>query len=499
MTDPSPIDPAALVKEANTALRLSQNAMMSGKHDQAAEQLAAATAAIGRLAEAQADHRELKGLQQKLERQRADLERRRPKQAQPTSAAPAPAAPAAALPANFLRRLRLLSEALDKVEEGLGKAAGHPKPEERLKQARADLASARADGAELIEQIGKGFFKGVSSQPPELAALLARAAETEQKVASSEARLSTLRAGEAEIAARRDSMCGAWVARLAPYVTGLGRPGHDPEKYLIAAGTADVAELNARKRIWEQASAEFSIFRQAAFPDGKTELLQDIEGELERALGQFAQAYTACLGDLAEAAEKEVDQALEQLAGRSAWRTDPGLRPLPLAKDHLQRIESLIDQAAKAVPERDARLAAIRQKYAGLAKADGETRKALVERTFMTPDRFSGPELEELRSKARETAEAQGQGAAILRVTVISPDWKDEDVIEFTDTTRSELRRRVTRSVTAQAAGTLASEAFLYTVHLAKDRLADGSFGSPRGHVIFSDRMLPENIERDAR
>jgi hypothetical protein len=89
-------------------------------------------------------------------------------------------------------------------------------------------------------------------------------------------------------------------------------------------------------------------------------------------------------------------------------------------------------------------------------------------------------------------------GATILRTTVISRDWKEEDVVEWTDTTQSAARRRVTRSVSAQVAARQADGVFLYTVHLAQDRRSDGSWSPLYGHIMFTDAMLEENIRKNA-
>jgi len=52
-------------------------------------------------------------------------------------------------------------------------------------------------------------------------------------------------------------------------------------------------------------------------------------------------------------------------------------------------------------------------------------------------DNFGGSELDSLRQKAEEVLGKAKTGLKILCTTVISPDWKEESVIEWSDTTRS--------------------------------------------------------------
>ena len=77
-----------------------------------------------------------------------------------------------------------------------------------------------------------------------------------------------------------------------------------------------------------------------------------------------------------------------------------------------------------------------------------------------------------------------------------SADWAAESVIEWTDTTQSALRHRVTRAVSAQVAGKSGDATTLYTLHIAKDRRTDGSWGPLHGHIMFKDPILEENVQK---
>lgn len=66
---------------------------------------------------------------------------------------------------------------------------------------------------------------------------------------------------------------------------------------------------------------------------------------------------------------------------------------------------------------------------------------------------------------------------------------------EFTDTTQIDVRYRVTRSVTAQVAEKRAeTKCYPYSVYLLTGRRSNGSWGSLKGHIMFTDRMPEKNV-----
>jgi hypothetical protein len=114
----------------------------------------------------------------------------------------------------------------------------------------------------------------------------------------------------------------------------------------------------------------------------------------------------------------------------------------------------------------------------------------------MLPEKYSGKESNALKDKAKGVVTGDFSDAKVLRVNVISPDWKEERVLEFTDTTRTAVRYRITRSITVQVAAKRGSDCYLYSVYVGKDRRSDGSWGQYKGHIMFTDRMLEKNVKK---
>jgi hypothetical protein len=192
-------------------------------------------------------------------------------------------------------------------------------------------------------------------------------------------------------------------------------------------------------------------------------------------------------------AREKVEQALrwlDQEEAKEDGKRQPALLPSHLAQD----IQSSIARAAKAAPQ-ETQLAELEGQWADVQERADRLRQLRQGRTVMTSDQFQGEELGDIKAKAAEFLQKEHPAAQVLRTTVISPDWKEEKVLEHTDTTRTEIRYRVTRSVSAQIAGQQESDVFLYTLYVAQDKKADGAWGAYYGHVMFVDPMLKENVD----
>ena len=76
-------------------------------------------------------------------------------------------------------------------------------------------------------------------------------------------------------------------------------------------------------------------------------------------------------------------------------------------------------------------------------------------------------------------------------------DRREEEILEWTDTTKTTARCRITKSMTAQAAAKDDDgKVFLHSVHLANDRKSDGRWGPLYEHIMWSDWMAEENVNK---
>jgi|GEM_PF-299074 len=289
-----------------------------------------------------------------------------------------------------------------------------------------------------------------------------------------------------------------WLVKLRPFVTGLGQPGHDATKYLIPSGTADVKELISRKQAFDQAKAAFAEYQKADFSAGKSEELERVEKDLARRLEEFPKAYDESIEMVVGEVEKKVAHWLKYLEGKSEWRQDKTQKPAQLASSTVAELRKMVGVASQALPADSPRLAGLNKQLEALLKENDERGRIRAERTFMTADRFKGPEMDQVKAKAAALVQKDFPDAKVLRTTVISEDWKEEEVVEHTDTTKTALRHRITRSVTAQAAAKRDSgQVFIYTIYVAKDRRSDGTWGQLYGNLHqYGDLILEENVNR---
>jgi hypothetical protein len=468
--------------------------------------------------------------------------------AQPAPAAAGTATAATKLPGGVTSRLKDINKSLAAVDDALAKGdarkmrsvernlktaerkmgeiqknygdkipPGHPDvtaAEQRLAKARTDLdaalASADAEAAQASAAAAARRDAMIAAQN-ELAELRRAAfkANDPDAVAKARADFEAFKAAHAtdyppdheaiqdveKVLAESESQVGArtassgWIEKLRPYVAS----GSD--RMLIASATANPKEIVARKAIYGEAAKIFEEFRAAAFPSGKSPELEAIEQELAAELEAFPTEHAKSLGMVLERAGAPLDQDLAGFEADQTWRDDP--KALPHTVDaadmaaHRERIDAIEPAAGD-----DSRFAALRKKLAALAAADAERRQVRAQRTFLRPDGFGEAGLDAIKAKAAEIVPIKAAGAKVLRITVPSAAWKEEDVEEWTDSTKTKLRRRITRSVTAEVAARQGDIVFRHVLYVAKDKRSDGTWGALYGHIMFTDPMAEANVKR---
>ena len=220
-------DVDALIKQANNDLRISQNHMFNGRHQEASALLDKVAKLIRKIKQADPANSKLTLLEQKYARHRRDVDRRLRRQAARAASSSTPstsafrAVPAAAkLPHGVTKRLKDFHERLDSAETVLTKES-NVSDKWRAEQAEYELRSADRYMAEIVKMYGDQ----ISMDHPDIAGALARQKEIQGKVnvfaaavaevkAQEEAvRKAALEAGEAERAAKKAEE-EAWKARV---------------------------------------------------------------------------------------------------------------------------------------------------------------------------------------------------------------------------------------------------------------------------------------------
>ena len=285
-----------------------------------------------------------------------------------------------------------------------------------------------------------------------------------------------------------------WLARLAPYATGAGRPGYDEAKHLIPAATPEAEEMQKRLGLYAEASAALAGYRAANLGTLETDEVRQTAEKLAAALRQFGESCVqAAAQDLAEADARlaQLEEFVRAQDARMA-AAEPVFHP---DRGTLEKVQALLDRAAGLVRSDDLRLAELLARLEALKTADARLRAALAADTRLRPDAYAGEDAAEMKQFAEQVVARAQPGIVLLKTALVSPEWTEESVVEWTDPAQTALRRRTTRSLTAQVAARLNANTKLYTVDVRRDLLASGAWGPAAGQVMFADPMLEENAK----
>ena len=112
----------------------------------------------------------------------------------------------------------------------------------------------------------------------------------------------------------------------------------------------------------------------------------------------------------------------------------------------------------------------------------------------MQPDTFGGSEGEAIREAVTAAIGDKHPGSEILRMSIVSPAWKEE--WRFQEGADRVLRLTSTRQVTVEAAVKKSDGVFLLTLGAYSPKNPDWTWGPVKGYVMYSDKMLEENVNK---
>lgn len=393
------------------------------------------------------------------------------------------------LPSNVAFRLKEADRILARAERAL-ESDSVASEDWKIQTAQAAAAEAREKMQEIEQRYGGQY----SPAHPDIVAMQDRIAKLE---ATAGGRADAMQ--QAEVAAQQQTAeagqaSEGWLARLQPYVIGLGQPGHNPDKYLIPSATQEKDEMQKRLGIYAEAATALAEYKTANLGAKATDELRQAAAMLETALIQF---QTSCRlyadQDIGEADTKI--QNMERFTREQEAKMAAKETFLFLDRDQIGIAQAVVDRAAGILKAGDQRINGLTRRLDGLKRADAKLRAARIAETRMQPDAYTGGEAADLKKSAEQFVLRAQPGMRVLKTTLISPDWKQESVIEWTDTTQTALRHRTTRRLTAQVAGKRNADTLLYTVDISQDLQAGGGWGPTYGHVMFTDPILEANVQ----
>lgn len=479
---------AADANEVNSLMRKAERLYFSGKAAEADALLKQAEAGAEAILAGgdEAQKTKVQRLEAKMKKLRADINRKLGGPPPVTTEADAPAAPAAEgggeLPSYVVSRIKGIHLSLDNAQEWLDKG--------NARTAESSLGAA----IRQKEKTEKSYGKYLGTDHPEMQAVEKRIAELEAGIAKIKDAEAAEQAQAARAAADAEAASAVWLPRLKPYIATQGTPDYDPERYFTGY-TEDQQEMARQNAIYARILADMKEYRATGPGENATDELKQVVKNLEYQISSFQESY-ASMGQLYlnESGEK-IGHLLSRIQEESE-KLESGGSPNFMSTFAFQNARASLDKAVRLIGADDPRVVKLEADYAEALAGNQKLIRARIADTRMIPDKFGGSEKGDIKQTAESVLKKKYPDVSILRTTVITPDWQEENVIEWTDTTKTALQHRVTHSVSAQIAGKRGGDVKLYTLHVAKNRKTDGDWGPLHGHVMFEDPMLEENVKK---
>jgi len=306
-------------------------------------------------------------------------------------------------------------------------------------------------------------------------------AETEAAMKSADERIGA--------ALGADALVNGWIERLDLY-----RRNGAKDLTQSINGAAMYAEV---KRLAEEAETLWAEYQQVEFPKGKTKPLEDSEHFFQVSLQEAKEHLDYAMSSRLSEAKKQVEHIAAFFAQDQAWKSDKSAPPKPFATELIDTADRAIEELAGYAPD-SPDVPKLRGQLDSLKQESADRKAANKAMTFLRGDKYTGSDAGELKEFAKKLVPKAHDGAEVLRLTICSPDWKEETVTEWTDTTHSALRTRTTRTLMFNAAFKISGEVFRDFGYLNQDRRSDGTWGATYGHLAkYRDPMLEENVNKD--
>lgn len=481
-------DSETLAKEINQDLRNAEKIMFQGKYNDACAKINELMPKVERLKSADPANKNLPAIESKISRMKSNIERRLGKTGSSVSTAvqtvPQPTAKTDKLPGGVSRSIREIDTAVKKARRVL-ESTGASSADYKSKQARYEMQTADREWEDIKAKYPE------SLEHPDVAGAKEMIESAYKSIESFEAQTKQKEEQSALTASSRQEQSAAWMAKFEPYMSA--QSGSD--KYFISGYTEQPEEMSRRMQLFAELSGLFEQYKETQFPNGKSDELLQMEQNIEYNLNTFKQELISAAQRYAGDIETELKRGQDFLAQNEERVKDGKTMPLLLHEDVLLSISKKIEWIKNLLPG-DSRIGEYESGFNQLKDKNSAWREKMISSTVMRPDKFNGDDADSIKDNANNIVKNEFPESEILRTAIVSPQWEEERVVEFTDSTHSAVRYRVTQSVTAQVAAKRDNKCYLYTLNIARDRNSDGTWGLIYGHIMFTDPMLEENVSK---
>jgi len=497
-----------LEKKVNGDLRKAQNNMFSGKNEEAWNMIEEIWTNIEKIRSIDPNYRTIASMERNHNKLKGDLERKLGKGQTtvttpvktPTPPTPSRAPPQRStstpvakeidpnkLPSGVTKRLGDIERPLNNVESILNNLE---KPSD-LEKAGYALQSATS----IYDEIGRMY--NTYSNHPDVQSIHTKIIQLTEKLNTLKAKADEEKEKAEKIREQMEEESKEWVGKIRPYLIG----GGVFEKQLELSRIRGKENLIHQSQLLLEAKALLNEYKSHNWANGKTWDLEQAEEKLVKMITEGEEAYNDSINSTINEAASLINDKINWFNTDSAWRTDINKKPTWLYTADKRAIDEKMAAVEELVPEviaaNNTDLIELKGQLDKLLEMNRERLDIIPMRTFMLPEKYTGDDSEILKSKAGELVQQKAPGAKILKVHLIREDWRVENVIEHTDTTRTAVQHRITYHLPAQVAAQIGEKALLYTAHIAKNQRPDGSFDSLYGNLEdFPDAIAIENIPK---
>jgi hypothetical protein len=497
-----------LAKQADKIIRNAERNMFSGKNVEADALLNEAAALIEQGKAEDPNNKRIMRAEKNYARIRKNVDKKLGRTAQKSSSSgpalpPKPEAKAMPTPSASQAKGAMSSSAAKLpggVKKRLQDITGHLNSAERYANRDAQKADYKLQqAASLFAEIDKNYGGKFDPAHPDFVAVQNRYNELTGKAAEQGAAEAQAKAAAAGAETAQKEQSEQWIAKFREYLAYPGQQGHNPDKLVFVPGTSEPEKFGEAQQHFAAFQKFYDEYKNTEFPNGRTWELEDLaDNQAPLRIKNFTESFADRVESVAGYAEKEIDAAMRQLEKDNGWKSDKAVKPNLIDHKWMTSISEATQKVVAALDGSDPKRKEIQAKFDALVAKDKENRKIRKERTFMTPDRYIGNDIAALKDKAKTLVKNdKKEGGTPLRCTIISENWQEETVEEWTDTSRTTWRIRTTRRLTSQVAAKTADGVRLITVALAKDKQSDGSWGALYGNLHqYSDPMLEANVNK---
>ncbi len=461
------------LKDVNAQLDRAQKALDQGGAKAAQRNLEAAQKGMDDIfkqyqGKFQEDHPEIVAAKSRIDATQAKVDAALAGEAGPDATKPpAGGDDGAKLPSAVTKRLADASRLLDRAEE-------------RLESGGESIQSLFGQVRQLLDEVEQNYCSQIDMGHPEIATVRDRldalATSFDEKRQAREGADSAAEAAQAKDSAE-------WLGKLSPFAD-------------MASPMNLIAE-DAPRAAFDRARQLIEAYRATEFAAGTSADVDRLAEQVERLVAEYPEKAKRRQDLLIGEAESRLTLEEENwLRWSEKWaKDDPTRLPPSMTPEQRTELEATVAWVAEVAPE-DPRIEVLRGRLEVLRKEDAAREEKNLASKRMDGDQYPGDDAAALRQFAAEVVAKAFPDAKILRTTLPSKGWAEESVVEWTDTTQTALRHRVTRHLWAEIAVQEGEAAFVHGVYVGQDRASEGGWGPLQGHTTWKNRILLENVEK---